>query len=180
MYGVPAIAEEDFGLHLPMTQAYELFAGHGLYVESDRTPSKYHFQLTIQLDRLQKCPRMELRALVGDAAPVMSSEFVDPIIGLHRYQLHNMVNDLYLPQAYWHTFSSLGLRLYRLYEESDALESVVHGSFDTADTAVIHRASVLMDEQAHFRHAFMSFGVEPVIHLLDEQGTIACIGSGAG
>lgn len=165
---------------LSHSQVYELLASHELYVQTDRAIGKHHFQLTIRVLPSQRCVGFELQAMPVFPDGVVASDTIDPIVGLHRYQLINAANDLYLPQTYWHSFAALGLRLYETFRSNDILEVVIDVSFESFETTVIHHASLVADERAAYRHPYLADVPAFQRQIMDPMGHIVCISNGAG
>jgi len=166
-------------LQLTTMQVYELLANYDLYLQTEQGMGKHPFRFLLSVDADNRSVAFELEAMPIAERGVVARDKVDALMGLHRYQLINAANDLYLPFEYWQSFADLGLKLYAMAQQRDAIHITVHASFETPRSVIIHHAQVSVDERAAFRHAGQTTP-EIILHPAALEGSVVCIGSGAG
>jgi succinyl-CoA synthetase beta subunit len=167
-------------LRLSTMQVYDLLASYNLYLETDQPLRKHPFQLTLRIAPEHCCVVFEVSLLSEGAPRDTVAGRIDPLLGLHRYQLVNAVSDLDFPLECWHPFSIVGLNLFRAFEANDLLYIVVQGSFDEQYQILIHHAVVDADQRSPLYQPVMLERTAESLQLASLNGSVACIGSGAG
>lgn len=80
-------------------------------------------------------------------------EAINPLIGLHDYQIRNIAGNLSLPEEHWDTFSAIARNLYRCFIESDATQVEINPLVITVDNSLVAQScSMSIDDNALFRH----------------------------
>lgn len=159
-------------------QVYELLAAHELYLQTDQPVGKRAFQMVLEISPTQKQIAFTTTLLPADISTASVSGFINPIMGLHRYQLVNAASDLDLPFEYWEAFASFGLTLYKAFVANELLYLSVQVSFDAQQSNIIHNAVAIVDDRVSSNYLTQS--VDSLIQMGSIEGTVACVGSGAG
>jgi len=167
-------------LRLSTMQVYDLLASHSLYLQTDQPFRKHPFQITLRVDPERRCTMFEVSLLSQETHGNTISDKVDPLIGLHRYQLVNAASDLNLPLECWHPFAAAGSDLFRAFETGHFLYAVLQGSFDEQHQVLVHHAAVDADHRSPLYQQPLLEGAVESLQLTLPSGGVACIGSGAG
>ncbi|MFQ3646708.1 MAG: hypothetical protein SNJ54_00510 [Anaerolineae bacterium] len=161
-------------------QVYELLAAYNLYLQTDQPLGKHPFQVVLRVAPEQSCVAFECSLLPSSTDVEAVSGVVNSLAGLHRYQLVNAASDLNFAFEYWNPFAAFGLTLYRAFNAGNILYLTVQGSFDAQRQVIIHHALAVADERApQYRSAGLD-KLEDSFQLAFVNGSIACVGSGAG
>lgn len=161
-------------------QVYELLAAHHLYLQTDQPLGKHPFQVVLRVVPEHSCVAFECSLLPISADVEVVSGVVNSLVGLHRYQFVNAASDLNFAFEYWNAFAAFGLTLYRAFEAGDILYLTVQGSFDAQRQVIIHHALAVADERAPQYRSAMLNTLGDSFQLASVNGSIACVGSGAG
>lgn len=117
--------------------------------------------LGIVPDRASGCPvimasqagGMDIEKIAAEQPELIIKEYVDPLLGLKRFQCSNIVNKLNLPQAAKRTAVTVIENLYRVFEEKDCSLIEINPLVITSDEKVLALdAKINFDESALFRH----------------------------
>ncbi len=156
-------------------QVYELLAEHRLHLQTDQPLGKTPFTFVLRVNAEQACVQFEAST---NALSVSST--INPLIGLHRYQLVNAASELDFEFECWDAYADFGLKLYRAFESENILYLIAQGSFDAQRQVVIHHVSAVADKRSPQYRSVVLNPAEGVFQHASVQGHIACIGSGAG
>lgn len=160
-------------------QVYELLATYDLYLQTDQPLGKHAFQLVLQVSPLQRRAIFEVTLPTTSAHQNSVRGTIDPIVGLHRYQLVNAASDLYLPFDLWEAFAQGGMALFRAFVGHELLYLSIHASFDLRQQIIIHSAVAIADERSA-QHRAAALPLCDLVQMGSLHGKIACVGSGAG
>ena len=114
-------------------------------------------------------------------------EAIDPIMGLHDYQVNNIAGDLNLPFMLWSAFRQVIQRIYRCFVAIEAEEMAIAPLVMRADERFyVQRAEVMIDDDAltadvRVRHEFGTKKTKiESLSYIELQGQVAFVGNGAG
>lgn len=119
---------------------------------------------------------------------------IDPLLGLHNYQVHAVLSALGLPRQFWPEFVGVAQRLYEVYRRSDAeLVEINPLVLTPAGAFVALDAKMIVDDNAIFRQpqiaAMYDNSYEPEteqharranVAYVQLDGHIGCMVNGAG
>lgn len=147
-------------------------------------------RLSLTIDRERAAPVLSLSEPggAGDSVQVI----IDPLHGLHNYQVFALANELELPRISWHPLADASQHMYRILVLCDALTITLDPlAFEPNGRLIMLGAAVHIDSSANFRHA--DFALSATAEADDERlariagisylrldGQIGCIANGAG
>lgn len=119
---------------------------------------------------------------------------IDPLIGLHGYQIRSAALAIELPKLFWDDFNKLTMRLWALYQEVDAdLVEINPLVVSDSNKLVALDAKIIVDDNALYRHHELTEfydleGEDKVEHqarkyglaYIKLEGNIGCMVNGAG
>ena len=147
-------------------------------------------RLSLTLDRERAAPVLSLSELTNLHS--ITQVAIDPLHGLHNYQVFALANELELPRISWHPLSDAAQHIYRILVLCDALTITLEPlAFEPNGRLVMLDAAVHIDTSANFRHPDFAISVTAEsdderlariagISYLRLDGQIGCIANGAG
>jgi succinyl-CoA synthetase beta subunit len=163
---------------LSQVQTTALLTEYGLLTMPSAGIVACKLLLRLELDRQAKCPILVV-SLWRDSAiqePVTVSEKIDPIFGLHTYQISNVAGDLNLPPEYWQAFIRFTRLAFNLYDEAHTTSLILHVSLLERSFFAIDGCYITVEEEGEFAHN----STEQDWQYVALEGSIACMGNGAG
>jgi succinyl-CoA synthetase beta subunit len=147
-------------------------------------------RLSVAIDRERAAPVVSVVDLGG--MPRVEQVTVDPLHGLHNYQVIALANALELPRASWQPLADAAQHVYRILVLTDALTITLDPlALEPDGRLVMLDAAISIDDSANFRHP--EFAVAASAEADDERlariagisyvrldGQIGCIANGAG
>lgn len=164
-----------------MLSAYQLQVDNSTQFKSLR-----EFTVNFYCDRALRTACLSVSS-IGDEGIETSAEQIDPVLGLHDYQIHNIAGDLNLPFSAWRGFRGIIKKLYQCFIEADAEEMTIAPLSLREDRLFyIRRADIVLDDYALsiatrsqlFRTIEMP-SIESLTYI-ELAGQIAFVGNGAG
>ncbi len=130
-----------------------------------------------------------------EASPdAVLTQAIDPLVGLHTYQLTQMLSEMDVPRQVWLEFVRIAHALYRTYESIDATLMEINPLGLTEDEHLVALdAKIRLDDNALFRQPALAQLYDPIHeHRIETQaravgiryvkldGQIGCLVNGAG
>ena len=159
----------------------------------DETGAATHtrrLRLSVTLDRERAAPVLSLSEFAGVHG--IAQVAIDPLHGLHNYQVFALANTLELPRISWHPLADAAQHVYRILMLCDALTITLEPlAFEPNGRLVMLDAAIHIDTSANFRHPDFSLSVNAEsdderlariagISYLRLDGQIGCLANGAG
>ncbi len=147
-------------------------------------------RVSLTIDRERAAPVL---SLIEHGHPsTMEQIALNPLHGLHNYQVIALANALELPRASWHPLADAAQHLYRILVLADALTITLDPvALEPSGRLVLMDAAIHIDDSANFRHP--DFAIAQPSETDDERlariagisyvrldGEIGCIANGAG
>lgn len=137
---------------------------------------------------------VEIEIVAKENPKAIVREHIDPVLGLHHYQTMNVASGINLPREHWNAFSSIALKLWECYLDSDATLAEINPLVITAENQLIALdGKMVIDDNALLRHpefeALRDTTAEPEaetrareagIAYVKLNGQIGCMVNGAG
>lgn len=137
---------------------------------------------------------MDIEELNRERPEAIIREHVDPIFGLHSYQVTRIASDMNLPRELWRQFGKIVSALYRCYIESDAELAEINPLVITGDkTLLAVDGKMSIDDNALYRQKTLAEmrdtsdepeaetqAREAGITYIKLDGQIGCMVNGAG
>lgn len=147
-------------------------------------------RLSLTLDRERAAPVLSLSEVGNTHGNAQVA--IDPLHGLHNYQVFALANELELPRISWHPLADAAQHVYRILVLCDALTITLEPlAFEPNGRLIMLDAAVHIDTSANFRHP--DFAISAIAESDDERlariagisylrldGQIGCIANGAG
>jgi succinyl-CoA synthetase beta subunit len=185
-YGIPI--PEDL-LHGTPENAYAIHVQQEMYI-------------AITIDRDEGCPLLLMQYESGQTAEALRVNahessfraFIDPLRGLHHYQVHHIASDIGLPRELWHDLVEITLSLYRCFDQCDAEFVEINPLLITQDGRLLAaNGSIVVDENALYRQPELVLLQDPHtettaerlareagMHGVTLDGQIGCLVNGGG
>lgn len=152
--------------------------------------STRRLRFSLTLDRERAAPVLSVSETNGGHNG--SQVAIDPLHGLHNYQVFALANDLELPRISWHPLADAAQHMYRILVLCDALTITLEPlAFEPNGRLVVLDAAIHIDTSANFRHP--DFAISATVETDDDRlariagisylrmnGQIGCIANGAG
>ena len=162
---------------------------HAVMVEP-ALPMTKMLRLTLTIDRELAAPVLSLA--VNEAGSHEGTVVIDPLHGLHNYQVVSLANSLELPRKSWQPLVDASQHLYRVLIASDSLSITLDPlAMESNGRLITLDARIYVDDSANFRHP--EFAIGPPAEADDERlarmagisyarldGQIGVIANGAG
>ena len=153
---------------------------------STQFKSLREFTVNFYCDRTLRTACLSVSSIVETGIET-ATEKIDPVLGLHDYQIHNIAGDLNLTFSVWREFRSVIKKLYQCFIEADAEEMTIaplslredrHFYIRRADIALDDYALSIATRSQLFRTLEMP-SIESLTYI-ELAGQIALVGNGAG
>lgn len=202
------------GIRLAKTpEETEIFASeilsakiHGLPVQKvlidEALSIEKEYFILISIDRAKKRPLLMMydsgtiyiEAAANALFENLDRVYIDPLIGLQRYQIHQLAYKLDFPGKYIRSLTEICMGLWRLFCDLDARMAAINPLVITTDQRILALdGKITLDDNARFRQesltdfvdlGYLKYGeLEAGKHGLDfikMDGNIACMINGAG
>ncbi|HEX2621084.1 MAG TPA: ADP-forming succinate--CoA ligase subunit beta [Phototrophicaceae bacterium] len=137
---------------------------------------------------------VEIEITAHENPNAIIKEYIDPVLGLHNYQIVNVAAKINLPREHWRTFIQIAHALYKCYIEGDATLAEINPLVITGDNKLVALdGKMVIDDNALYRHAdfegMRDTTAEPEaetrarvagISYVKLNGQIGCMVNGAG
>jgi succinyl-CoA synthetase beta subunit len=161
----------------------------GEHAEIGEASHTRRLRLSLTLDRERAAPVLSLSEF---GANEIAHVAIDPLHGLHNYQVLALANELELPRISWHPLADAAQHVYRILVLCDALTiTLAPLAFEPNGRLIMLDAAIHIDTSANFRHP--DFAISTTAEADDERlariagisylrldGQIGCIANGAG
>jgi succinyl-CoA synthetase beta subunit len=170
-------------LKLSRSQAQAILNRHHLEVKVASSLPTMVLQVEMGIHRQHQRPYLQV-SVESEGDNIVSQELIDPLLGLHSYQLNNIAGDLGLPLEQWRAFGRFGHRLYRCFCAVDAENLRLHDVFFEDYSYIAQSVSLSVDENAQYRQANLvedaDYEVYPTLQYIELNGQVGCLANGAG
>lgn len=170
-------------MKLSRSQAQSILTLHQLELRTAKITPDTLLQVQMGIHRQKQRPYLQV-SLEGEGERNLSQELIDPLLGLHSYQLNNIAGDLGLPLKRWRAFSRFGHRLYRCFCAVDAETLSLHDVFFEDHSYLAQGVSLWVDESAQYRQSNVLESTEyemfPTLQYIELDGQVGCLANGAG
>lgn len=147
-------------------------------------------RLSLTLDRERAAPVLSLSE--NGSLRNVAQVAIDPLHGLHNYQVFALANELELPRISWHPLADAAQHVYRILVLCDALTITLEPlAFEPNGRLIMLDAAIHIDTSANFRHP--DFAISSQVEADDERlariagisylrldGQVGCMANGAG
>lgn len=94
---------------------------------------------------------MDIEELNRERPEAIVRIHVDPIMGLHIYQVNELASKLDFPRELWRQFTKIVMALYQVYDKSDAELAEINPLVITPDGLLAIDGKVIIDDNALYR-----------------------------
>lgn len=157
--------------------------------------------LGITNDRQRGCPvviassegGVEIEIIAKEKPEAIIREWVDPLLGLHDYQIRNIASGINLPRELWREFTSVTRNLFNCYNQSDAELAEINPLVISDGHLLALDGKIVIDDNALYRHKDLSdmrdtsgdpesetLARDAGISYVKLDGEIGCMVNGAG
>lgn len=137
---------------------------------------------------------MDIEQLAVERPEAIIREHVDPVMGLHAYQVNGIASAMNFPREQWRAFVKIVQQLYDCYKESDAELAEINPLIITGDGNLLALdGKVIIDDNALYRQKKLAemrdtseepeaetIAREAGITYIKLDGQIGCMVNGAG
>lgn len=115
-------------------------------------------------------------------------EAINPLVGIHRYQIRNIAGSLLLPEEHWELFSWIAHNLYQCYVDNDATLIELNPLMITSSNQLLVQGCIMeIDDNALFRHADLAINDigrfnhhRTGLRILKSDSALGCVVNGIG
>ncbi|MBC8100937.1 MAG: ADP-forming succinate--CoA ligase subunit beta, partial [Armatimonadetes bacterium] len=96
---------------------------------------------------------VEIEVVAHDNPDAIIKEHIDPLTGIHNYQIINVAAKINLPREHWRAFTQIATALYRCYIDTDATLAEINPLVITGENKLIALdGKMSIDDNALYRH----------------------------